>query len=43
MEILINNKVYRLKYTIRALFIFEQITNKQFAIKNITDTYIFFI
>lgn len=41
MEILINNKVYRLKYTIRALFIFEQITNKQFAIKNITDTYIF--
>lgn len=41
MEININDKKYKLKYTIRALFIFEQITNTQFAIKNITDTYIF--
>lgn len=41
MEIRINNKEYKLKYTLRALFIFEQITNRQFAIKNITDTYIF--
>lgn len=41
MEININDKKYKLKYTIRALFIFEQITNRQFAIKNITDTYIF--
>lgn len=41
MEIDINDKKYKLKYTIRALFIFEQITNRQFAIKNITDTYIF--
>lgn len=41
MELKISDKVYKLKYTIRALFIFEQITNRQFAIKNITDTYIF--
>lgn len=41
MDITIKDKVYKLKYTIRALFIFEQITNRQFAIKNITDTYIF--
>lgn len=41
MEIRINNKEYKLKYTLRALFIFEQITNRQFAVKNITDTYIF--
>lgn len=30
-----------LKYTIRALFIFEQITSRAFSIKTITDTYIF--
>lgn len=42
MNIRINNIDYTLKYTIRALFIFEQITNKTFEIKNVTDTYIFF-
>ena len=41
MNIRINNTDYVLKYTIRALFIFEQITNKTFEIKNVTDTYIF--
>ena len=41
MNIRINNIDYTLKYTIRALFIFEQITNKTFEIKNVTDTYIF--
>ncbi|HEY9543681.1 hypothetical protein [Prevotella sp.] len=38
----INNKDYKIKYTIRALFIFEQITHKPFAIKSLLDNYIFF-
>ena len=40
--ITINNKEYKLKYTIRALFIFEQITNKPFAINTLMDNYLFF-
>lgn len=42
MNITINNKEYKLKYTIRALFIFEQITGKPFEIKTLLDNYIFF-
>lgn len=38
----INNKEYKVKYTIRALFIFEQITGKAFEIKTLLDNYIFF-
>lgn len=33
---------YKVKYTIRALFIFEQITGKAFEIKTLLDNYIFF-
>ena len=42
MEITIKEQTYKLKYTLRALFIFEEITGKLFNIKTITDEYIFF-
>lgn len=42
MEITINKKVYKVKYTIRALFIFEQITGKPFNIATLFDNYLFF-
>ena len=42
MTITINNKEYKLKYTIRALFIFEQITGRAFEIKTTLDNYLFF-
>lgn len=42
MELTINGKQYKAKYTIRALFIFEQITGKPFDIKTLLDNYIFF-
>lgn len=38
----INDKEYKIKYTIRALFIYEQITGKPFAINTLMDNYIFF-
>lgn len=41
-KITINGTDYNIKYTIRALFIFEQITGKPFAIKTLLDNYIFF-
>lgn len=41
-EIEINGKNYKLKYTIRSLFIWEQITGKSFKIENILDNYLFF-
>lgn len=42
MTITINNKEYKVKYTIRALFIFEQITKRPFEIKSTLDNYLFF-
>lgn len=42
MEININGKPYQLKNTIRSLFIFEKIANKQFDGKNLIDYYILF-
>lgn len=42
MNITINNKEYKIKYTIRALFIFEQISKKPFEIKTTLDNYLFF-
>ena len=42
MNITINKKEYKVKYTIRALFIFEQITGKPFEIKTLLDNYVFF-
>ena len=37
-----NIKELKLKYTNRALMIFEQLSNKPFEIKNLTDQYVFF-
>lgn len=42
MEITIKEKQYTIKYTLRALFIYEQITKKAFALNTITDYYLFF-
>ena len=42
MKITINKKQYKVKYTIRALFIFEQITGKPFNISTLFDNYLFF-
>lgn len=41
-KIKIKGKNYNIKYTIRALFIFEQITGKPFKIETLLDNYIFF-
>lgn len=40
--ITIKDKEYKIKYSIRALFIFEQITGKPFKIETLLDNYIFF-
>lgn len=42
MNITIKGKEYKVKYTIRALFIFEQITGKSFNIVTLFDNYLFF-
>lgn len=38
----INGVDYKIKYTIRALFIMEQITGKPFQVNTLLDNYIFF-
>lgn len=38
----IKNKEYRVKQTIRAMFIFEQITKKAFKIETLLDNYVYF-
>lgn len=38
----INGEEYVIKYTIRALFMMEQITGKPFKINTLLDNYIFF-
>jgi len=42
MEITIQEKTYTIKYSIRSLFVFEQLTGKVFKLETLTDTYIFF-
>lgn len=42
MVLTINGKDYKIKYTIRALFLFEQMTGKGFKLENLLDSYIFF-
>lgn len=37
----INGKEYVIKYTLRALFIFEQITKRPFKIETLLDNYVF--
>lgn len=41
-KIKIKGKNYNIKYTIRSLFIFEQITGKPFKIETLLDNYLFF-
>lgn len=41
-KIKIKGKNYNIKYTIRALFIFEAITGKPFSVDTLLDHYIFF-
>lgn len=41
-KIQINGNEYNIKYTIRSLFIFEQITGKAFKIETLLDNYVFF-
>ncbi len=38
----INGKQYNIKYTIRALFIFEQISGKSFKLESLLDNYLLF-
>ena len=38
----INGKQYNIKYTIRALFIFEQISDKSFKLESLLDNYLLF-
>ena len=40
--IIINNKEYVIKQTIRAIFLWEEITRRTFEIKNTMDNYIYF-
>lgn len=42
LTISINNKEYKVKNTIRAMFIFEQITKKPFHIETLLDNHIYF-
>ena len=41
-KIKIGEKEYNLKYTLRSLFIFEQIEKKPFKIETLLDNYVFF-
>lgn len=41
-KVKIKGRNYNIKYTIRALFIYEQITGKPFKIETLLDNYVFF-
>ena len=42
MEITIKEQTYKVKYSIRSLFIFEQLSGKSFILETLLDQYIFF-
>ena len=42
MKITIKEQTYKVKYSIRSLFIFEQLTGKTFTLESLLDQYIFF-
>ncbi len=42
MEITIQDKTYKIKYSIRALFIFEQLTGKSFSLDSLMNQYVFY-
>lgn len=39
--ITINDKSYEFKYSLRSMFVFEEIADKPFEVKTLLDTYIF--
>lgn len=40
MKVKLRDREYELHYTIRGLFIFEQITNRPFEVKTLLDNYV---
>ena len=42
MEIIIKDKKIELRYTVRAMFIFEKLANKAFSPTTLTELYLFF-
>ena len=42
MEITIKDTTYKVKYSIRAMFVFEKLTGKIFNLENLMDWYIFY-
>ena len=42
MEITIKDKTYKVKYSIRAMFVFEKLTGKLFKLESLMDFYIFY-
>lgn len=42
MKITIKNKEYQVKNTIRAMFVFERLSNKPFKIESLLDLYIYY-
>jgi hypothetical protein len=42
MEVIIKGESYKIKYTLRALFIFEQITGRAFAVESSMEQFLFY-
>lgn len=42
MEVKINGETYKIKYTLRALFIFENITGKSFSVESSMEQFLFY-
>nr|DAD94584.1 MAG TPA: tail assembly chaperone protein [Siphoviridae sp. ctREU2] len=42
MKVTIKDKTYKIKYSIRAMFVFEKLTGKLFKLESLMDWYIFY-
>jgi hypothetical protein len=42
MEVIINGTAYKIRYTLRALFIFENITGKSFNVESSMEQFLFY-
>lgn len=42
MEVTIKDKTYKVKYSIRAMFVFEKLAGKLFKLESLIDFYIFY-
>lgn len=42
MEVTIKDNIYKVKYSIRAMFVFEKLTGKIFKLESLMDWYIFY-